>query len=60
MDVAASPEGQAILQQLGVSYDVVLFYVRSNLVGKQVRGRLVAAYSPGLAGVVVRTTDEEA
>ena len=33
----ASADVQAILQQVGVSYDVVIFYVSSNLVGKRVR-----------------------
>ena len=33
----SSPDGQAILQQVGVSYDTVIFYVSSNLVGKRVR-----------------------
>jgi hypothetical protein len=37
VDPSSSPEAQAILQQAGVSYDVVLFYVSSNLVGKRVR-----------------------
>lgn len=38
----ASAAGQAILQQVGVGYDEVVFYVSSNLVGKRVRRRLVA------------------
>ena len=38
LDPSLSPEGQAILQQVGVSYDTVIFYVSSNLVGKRVRG----------------------
>lgn len=33
----ASADVQAILQQVGVGYDVVIFYVSSNLVGKRVR-----------------------
>lgn len=37
----SSPEGQAILQQVGVSYDDVVFYMSSNLVGKRVRGRVL-------------------
>lgn len=37
----ASADGQAILQQVGVSYDDVVFYVSSNFVGKQVRGRVL-------------------
>ena len=56
----ASADVQAILQQVGVSYDVVIFYVSSNLVGKRVREtRLLPSDAPLLRRVasVTKPTD---